>query len=119
MAKQKFNHKEKNKWKSFEIYLDKSGDYEKPYIKPSLDYFESAKKHFEEFDYLACANYLRKEVERLKKIKEREEESINQDEKIFKKMLFSSDFEDTNRLKRRLIGFKKGIRRGVKNYWRD
>lgn len=115
MAKQKFNYKEKGKWKYFEMYLDNKGDYEKPLIKDSLDYFQSAIKHFNEYDYPACANYLRKEVERLKKIKEKQEESINKDEKVFnkiKKMLLSEDL--TNDAKRggiigKLMGYKKAF----------
>ncbi|RUM69192.1 MAG: recombinase RecF [Sulfurovum sp.] len=105
--------KEKMSWKSYELYVDNEGEFEKPYIKKSLNYFESAKKHFDEYDYPACANYLRKEVERLKKIKEKQEMSINQDEKIFKKikkMLLSPDFmSDSDRVKSKLIGFKKGL----------
>ena len=42
--------KEKMKWKSYEIYVN-SRDLEKPYIKKSLNYFESAKKYFDEYDY--------------------------------------------------------------------
>ena len=105
--------KEKMPWKSYELYVDNEGEFEKPYIKKSLNYFESAKKYFDEYDYPACANYLRKEVERLKKIKEKQEMSINQDEKIFKKikkMLLSPDFmSDSDRVKSKLIGFKKGL----------
>jgi len=105
--------KEKMSWKSYELYVDNEGEFEKPYIKKSLNYFESAKKHFDEYDYPACANYLRKEVERLKKIKEKQEMSVNQDEKIFKKikkMLLSTDFmSDSDRVKSKLIGFKKGL----------
>jgi energy-coupling factor transporter ATP-binding protein EcfA2 len=60
--------KNKMKWKSFEIYVDGSGEYDKPKLLPSLDYFQKAQKYFDEHDYPACANYLRKEVERLKKL---------------------------------------------------
>jgi len=105
--------KEKMPWKAYELYVDNEGEFEKPYIKKSLNYFESAKKHFDEYDYPACANYLRKEVEWLKKIKEKQEMSINQDEKIFKKIkkiLLSTDFmSDSDRVKSKLIGFKKGL----------
>lgn len=58
--------KDKMNWKSYEIYVDKHEDgYEIPYIKNNESYSELAKKHFEDRDYPACANYLRKEVERL------------------------------------------------------
>jgi len=112
MAKQKFNYVEKGEWKYFEMYLDDEGEFEKPLIKDSLDYFQSAEKHFKEYDYPACANYLRKEVERLKKIKEKQEASINKDEKVFKKikkMLLSEDL--TNNEKRgRIIGKLRGFK---------
>jgi len=105
--------KEKMPWKAYELYIDNEGEFEKPYIKKSLNYFESAKKYFDEYDYPACANYLRKEVERLKKIKEKQEMSINQDVKLFKKikkMLLSSDLmSDSDRVRRQLIGFKQGL----------
>ena len=105
--------KDKMSWKAYEIYVNKSEEgFEVPYVKKSLNHFESAKKHFEAFDYPASANYLRKEVERLKKIKERQEASINQELKIFKKMkkmLLSSDLSDSNRVKSKLIGFKQGL----------
>ena len=69
--------KDKMKWKAYEIYVDNSGEFEKPYIKKSLNYFENAKKHFDEYDYPACANYLRKEVERIKELKDKKEASIS------------------------------------------
>ncbi len=67
MAKQKFNYVEKNKWKYFEMYLDSEGEYEKPLILPHRDYFEKAEYYLKKHDYSACANYLRKEAERLLK----------------------------------------------------
>ncbi len=106
--------KDKMRWKSYEIYVD-SKDLEKPFIKKSLNYFESAKKYFEEYDYPACANYLRKEVERIKKIKEGEETFINSDKKIFKKlknMILSTDLSDIknrDKICGKLIGFKDGF----------
>lgn len=58
--------KDKMNWKSYEIYVDKHDDgYEIPYIKKHESYSELANNHFKDRDYPACANYLRKEVERL------------------------------------------------------
>ena len=104
--------KDKMSWKSFEIYIDNSEIFEKPHIKKSLNYFESAKKHFEEYDYSACANYLRKEVESLKKKKEAQELSINEDKKVFKKikkMLLSTDLMDDEK-KGQIIGKLRGFK---------
>jgi len=64
MAKMKLNKKE---WKQFEMYVDDKGDFEKPFILPHRDYFEKAEYFFLKHDYSACANYLRKEAERLLK----------------------------------------------------
>jgi hypothetical protein len=111
--------KEKMSWKAYEMYVDSTGEFEKPHIKKSLNYFESAKKHFDEYDYPACANYLRKEVERLKKIKEKQEQSLYNDKEIFKKikkLLVQSDLSDElkcGQLRGKLIGFKKGLERDV------
>ncbi len=67
MAKQKFNYKQKDKWKYFEMYVNNKGEFEKPFIMPQRDYFEKAEYFFLKYDYSACANYLRKEAERLLK----------------------------------------------------
>ncbi len=57
--------KDKMDWKSYEIYVDKHEDgYEIPCIKNSESYSELANNHFKNRDYPACANYLRKEVEK-------------------------------------------------------
>jgi len=69
MAKQKFNYKEKDKWKYFEMYvdIDKNSKIEKPYIKEYGQKYGNitrAKEHFENKDFPASANYLRKEVEK-------------------------------------------------------
>ncbi len=109
--------KEKMDWKSYEIYVEHNGEFEKPYIKKSLNYFESAKKHFDEFDYPACANYLRKEVERIKEIKIKQEHSLYDENKIFKKIkkiLIQSDLtseSEIGKIKGKLIGFKEGLER--------
>lgn len=67
MAKQEFNYVQKGKWKYFEMYVDDKGDFEKPFILPHRDYFAKAEYFFLEHDYPTCANYLRKEAERLLK----------------------------------------------------
>ena len=107
--------KDKMSWEKFEIYINNSQKIEKPFIKKSLNYFESAKKYFEEYDYPASANYLRKEVERIKELKDKREASINNDNKIFKKlkkMILSSDLnniENRDKVCGKLIGFKQGL----------
>ncbi len=109
--------KDKMSWKAYEIYVNNEGEFEKPYIKKSLNYFDSAIKHFNEYDYPACANYLRKEVERLKKIKETQEQSLYFENEIFKKMkklLIQSDLTDESKsgqIRGKLIGFKQGLER--------
>lgn len=87
--------KDKMSWKSYEIYVDSEGEFEKPYIKKSLNYFESAKKHFYEYDYPACANYLRKEVERIKKVVNQNDIDgipVDRSMQIVKKVVNSDDF---------------------------
>jgi len=68
IAKQKFQYIQKDKWKYFEMYLDINQDgHEVPYIKEfNSEYgnLTKAKEHFKNKDYPACANYLRKEVEK-------------------------------------------------------
>ncbi len=105
-------------WKAFEIYVDEDEEgFEKPYIKKSLNYFESAIKHFDEYDYPAYANYLRKEVERLRSIKERQERSLYGENEIFKKIkktLLRFDLTDESQsgeIRGKLIGFKRGLER--------
>ncbi len=67
-SKRYFNFKQKNQWKYFEMYLDRNEEgIEKPYIKDCEEYntyIDIAKQHFENKDYPASANYLRKEVEK-------------------------------------------------------
>ncbi len=67
MARQKFNYVEKGDWKYFEMYVDDKGAFETPFILPHRDYFEKAEYFLLKYDYSACANYLRKESERLLK----------------------------------------------------
>ncbi|EJF06098.1 recombinational DNA repair ATPase (RecF pathway) [Thiovulum sp. ES] len=101
--------------KKFEIYLDKSYEIEKPFLKEHLDYFQTAKKYFKEFDYPASANYLRKEVERLKEIKQKQEDSKHNKNDILKKfhkLLQNTDLQNSenhSKVVGKLIGFKKGL----------
>jgi energy-coupling factor transporter ATP-binding protein EcfA2 len=101
--------------KKFEIYLDESSEIEKPFVKEHLDYFQTARKYFDEFDYPASANYLRKEVERLKEIKQKQENSKQNKNDIFKKfqkLLQNTDLknsENHSKVVGKLIGFKKGF----------
>lgn len=89
-SKQIFDYKSRGEWKYFEMYVDRkfkapkltfstastthllekkninlcSNYIEQPHIKKSKPNLEKAKEHFANKDYPACANYLRKEVER-------------------------------------------------------
>jgi ABC-type multidrug transport system ATPase subunit len=67
MSKNKFNYIQKGEWKYLEMYVDNTGEFEKPFILSHRDYFEKAEYFFLKYDYSACANYLRKEAERLLK----------------------------------------------------
>ena len=56
--------KKKMDWKPFEMYVDDSGDFEKPFInKESLSYLEKAEKYFYLHDYEIAGTFLRKEAE--------------------------------------------------------
>jgi energy-coupling factor transporter ATP-binding protein EcfA2 len=55
-------------WSMMEMYADETaGGIPKPFIPDNHDYLDQAHKYLKEFDYPACANYLRKETERLLK----------------------------------------------------
>ena len=70
MAKDKFEHLQKNKWNFFEMYVDDSGDFEKPFINnESLSYLEKAEGYFKSHDYSVSGNYLRKASEEVIKSK--------------------------------------------------
>ena len=67
MSKQIFNYKSRGNWKYFEMYVDRDENMEFPYIKEYDETYNQltiAKEHFANKDYPACANYLRKEVEK-------------------------------------------------------
>lgn len=113
--------KDKMNWKAYELYVDNEGELEKPYIKKSLNYFESAVKHFNEHDYPACANYLRKEVERIKKIVNQNEINgipVDRSMQIVKRVVNSDDFikfSNPNTTDEACIGAIRGKLIGVKN----
>lgn len=91
------SHVKTSDWVSFEMYSEQKEDMEYPVIKPSLDYYEKAQEYFSVHDYGACANYLRKEYERLKKIKEKQEANVPTGERavhILKSLCRSKDFEN-------------------------
>lgn len=67
MARQKFESKQKEKWAFFEMYVNDKEKFDKPLILPSRNYFEYAEYYLIKHDYPTCANYLRKEAERLLK----------------------------------------------------
>jgi ABC-type lipoprotein export system ATPase subunit len=120
MAKMKLGNAH---WKTFEMYVDNNGEFEKPHIKKSLNYFESAKKHFDEYDYPACANYLRKEVERIKKIVNQSDIDgipVDRSMQIVKRLVNSDDFTNFSRpdttddacigsIRGKLIGIKSNL----------
>ncbi len=64
-SKRKFDFKKKNQWKYFEMYIEDTSSYERPYIKESIYYFEKARELFKDKQYSECANNLRKEAEEL------------------------------------------------------
>ncbi|WP_434036799.1 AAA family ATPase [Formosa sp. 4Alg 33] len=54
------------KWEFKEMYQDSTDDdIPIPFITDCKSYFSLAKKYFKEFDYPACANYLRKDCEKV------------------------------------------------------
>ena len=114
-----FLSNKKIKWKAYEIYVEKdeSLEFEFPIIKPSNNYLQRAKNYFKEYDYPACANYLRKELERIKKLHDKHDENMHNEKKIFKKfkkILLSQDFTDMQNINSaeilgKLKGFKKEL----------
>lgn len=70
------SHHLTNNWKSVEFFVeefklsetDQAIKVRPILIDPSLDYYHKALAHFERKDYPACANYQRKECERLIKL---------------------------------------------------
>lgn len=56
-------YKNKLDWKGFELFVDDSGEYEKPLLKVSNSYLDKAVEHFAYKQYDCCANQLRKACE--------------------------------------------------------
>ncbi len=57
-----------DKWGIKEIYRDENTQLIPiPFLPASVDYLDQAKKYLKLFDYATCANYLRKECERILK----------------------------------------------------
>ncbi|MBL1244272.1 MAG: recombinase RecF [Sulfurimonas sp.] len=111
-----FLSNKKIKWKAYEMYVEKdeSNEFEYPKIKQSYNYLQKAKIYLKEHDYPASANYLRKELERIKKVKDKEEENIHNKEKIFKKfkkVLSNQDFTDIQAIdSSKILGQLKGFK---------
>jgi energy-coupling factor transporter ATP-binding protein EcfA2 len=51
-------------WINYEMYEDQTSEISKPYITQHKRYIERAKTHYNQLDYEAAGNYLRKETER-------------------------------------------------------
>ncbi len=64
VAKHKFDYMQKGMWKYFEMYVDNSKTFEKPYIAESLSYLQKAEKYLDENEYEVAGNLLRKETEK-------------------------------------------------------
>lgn len=67
MAKNKFDSIPNSKWKYFEMYVNNKLNITQPLVLNHYNYFEKAEYYLVKHDYPACANYLRKEAERLLK----------------------------------------------------
>jgi len=63
MAKSKLNYIQNGQWVNYEMYIDDSGDDEKPYIKKGKKYLERANVEFLAKNYDCAANLLRKACE--------------------------------------------------------
>ena len=55
----------KTDWKFWELYNDEFHGLNQPHLATGNSHLELAEKYFRSFDFAACANYLRKECERL------------------------------------------------------
>lgn len=53
-----------SEWINYEMYEDQTSKFPKPYITQHKRYIERAKTHYNQLDYEAAGNYLRKETER-------------------------------------------------------
>jgi ABC-type dipeptide/oligopeptide/nickel transport system ATPase subunit len=55
---------QKKDWNFIEMYEDSTGNFPKPYFKPSKNNLQNAQDYLTQHDYAACGIYLRKEIER-------------------------------------------------------
>lgn len=66
MCRNRINDRFKTGWVFREMYQDENDDgIPIPFVPDNQNYLDRAKKYLKTFDYPACANYLRKETERL------------------------------------------------------
>jgi len=66
LCKNRIENRFKSGWEFKEMYQDvNDNNIPCPFIPEQKNYYDLAKKHLKEFDYPACANYLRKESEKL------------------------------------------------------
>lgn len=66
MCRNRINERFKTGWVFREMYQDENDDgIPIPFVPDNQNYLDRAKKYLKTFDYPACANYLRKETERL------------------------------------------------------
>lgn len=67
LCKKRIEAKFKEDWLFKEMYItiDENTKIPKPFIPDSKNYMDLGEKYFQEFDYPACVNYLRKECERI------------------------------------------------------
>ncbi len=91
-------YKEKLDWKGFELFVDDSGEYEKPLLKVSNSYLDKAIEHFAYKQYDCCANQLRKACEG-----------------ILKKWLKQDAFDDNCKLLQLNDLLQKAIANNLKN----
>ena len=66
MCRNRINERFKSGWVFREMYQDENdAGIPVPFVPDNQNYLDRAKKYLKTFDYPACANYLRKETERL------------------------------------------------------
>jgi len=66
MCRNRINDRFKSGWAFREMYQDENEEgIPVPFVPNNQNYLDRAKKYLKEFDYPACANYLRKETERI------------------------------------------------------
>ncbi len=100
MAKHKFNYMQRGEWKYFEMFVDSTRDFERPFInKESLGYMEKAEKYFVLNEYEVAGSFLRKEAEHFCKgfLSKKEECSFDLGQLISKSIEFvnNANLDDT------------------------